>query len=244
MTLNWILSLKKVNIDKFLILCLDQDLFNFLAHKGYMDNLFMVPSDWHQFKLTQYLVVWNTKEFDAIMHARTQIIHKLLNLNVTLLFADSDIVWLNQNVLEHVQFIFQQTSVDVLFSISEVNKRKVWYCMGFYYVKPTAFTIKLFADLIEYQRQKPHISDEDLLNSMIDLRYKKTDKIGILDPILFPSGNVWLERKLDVKFQITPYILHANFLIGKQSKIDAFKNKNLWFLEEEECTVNKKKSDL
>lgn len=181
MTLNWILSLKKINIDKFLILCLDQDLFNFLAHKGYLDNLFMVPSDWHEFKLTQYMTVWNTKEFDTLMHARTQIIHKLLKLNVTLLFTDLDIVWLNQNVLEHVQFIFRQTSVDVLFSISEVYVRKVWYCMGFYYVKPTTFTIELFADLIKYQRQNPQRNDEENLNSMVDLKrkYKKTDKIGL-----------------------------------------------------------------
>ena len=100
------------------------------------------------------MTVWNTKEFDALMHARTQIIHKLLKFNVTLMITDMDIVWLNRNVLEHVQLIFRQTSADILFSISEVNVRKVWYCMGFYYVKPTTFTIRLFADLIDEDRNK------------------------------------------------------------------------------------------
>lgn len=244
MTLNWILSLKKININRFLIICLDQDLFNFFAHKGFIDNLLLVPDDWHDYEVTKYFTVWKTREHIELNQARIQIIHKLLKLNVTLLLADVDIVWLNENFLEHVQYIFKQTSADVLFSISEIKLRKVWYCIGFYYIKPSPFTIELMLDLLDFQHENPQRTVEQNLNAMVDQlqKYKNTDKIGALDPILFPSGNVWVEKKLNEKFQLTPYILHANFLIGKQSKIDAFKKQNLWFLDEK-CSTNSKKTD-
>ena len=252
-TLNWILSLKKIKINKFLVICLDQELANYLSHKGYIGNILLAPPDWHGFDLTSHYTLWNTEEFNKIMHARLKIMQKLLEFNVTLLFSDSDVVWLNENVLSHIEFIYQQSNAEIIFSlIPEINlphiiaeKKKYWYCIGFFYVKPNLFTHQLFVDVLEYQRLNPNLSEEQNLNLMFYQmpKYKQSNKIGTLDPIVFPCGNIWHEKKLNEKFKIKPSILHACAIFGKQSKIDAFRQHNVWLIDEENSN-NFKHTDL
>jgi len=51
----------------------------------------------------------------------------------------------------------------------------------------------------------------------------------ILDPLLFANGWSYFHRKIPQSFGITPYYVHANYLLLSAKEYHLKKN-NLWFL--------------
>jgi hypothetical protein len=56
--------------------------------------------------------------------------------------------------------------------------------------------------------------------------------LRFLDRDLFPSGkNYFSERKPQAK-GVTPVVIHNNYIVGAQAKIDRFRNENLWYIDD------------
>jgi hypothetical protein len=56
-TVNWIASLARHNLTKFVVLCLDEETLLFLASGGYLDHVALVPRDWFVY-IYIYKVIW------------------------------------------------------------------------------------------------------------------------------------------------------------------------------------------
>jgi hypothetical protein len=91
-TLNWILNLKKLNINKFLVFCYDKEVFDYFESKGYKENLIKLPKEWSNSKLVREIKVFESKEKFKILRAKFHILNELLKQNHNILFSDSDVV--------------------------------------------------------------------------------------------------------------------------------------------------------
>ena len=108
------------------------------------------------------------------------------------------------------------------------------YNTGFFYAKPTDFVKSLFGSMIETIRKSGgKAMEQHVLNDMLVPRLFNDTRIEGLDLFLYASGNLYFEWKLDQKFELKPYFVHANFFSGKQSKKDALKSRRCWFINHE-----------
>ncbi len=139
-------------------------------------------------------------------------------------------IWFNKNIPEYLQFLFDYSPAQAFFS-----KDFQQYNTGFFAVKSTLFTRNLFAELLQFQRQNPNENEQNLFNQLL-FRTTRTNSLKInelefLDPLLFTNGKVFFKLKLNEHFNLKPYTVHANFMIGKKNKMTALKNNNMWFID-------------
>ncbi len=230
LTLNWITNLHKLGFNKFVVFCFDLELYEFLSEKGYKNNLAIVPSEWLDFKISKSFSSWATKDYNQITQAKPQIWYQLLKLKLNIFFSDSDVAWLNKNIIDHLKFIYEYSTADLLFSVDQEHRNN-YYNTGLFMAKCTSYSIDLFLNLINEQRKSPeHSIDQIVFSNMLKKTKFNDSRIIGLDPILFASGKVFLHDKLNKRFNLTPYTFHANYLVGMEAKINALKANNLWFL--------------
>ncbi len=229
-TLNWITNLYKLGFNKFVLFCFDQELYEFLNKKGYQNNLALVPSNWIDFNISKSSSSWATKDYNQITQAKPQIWYQLLKLKCNIFFSDTDVAWLNKNIVDHLKYIYEYSTADLLFSMDQ-GHRNNYYNTGLFMAKSTSYSINLFLDLINEQRKSPENSiDQIVFGNMLKKTKFNDSRIIGLDPILFASGKVFLQEKLNKKFNLTPYTFHANYLVGLDAKINALKANNFWYL--------------
>jgi hypothetical protein len=229
LTLNWITNLYKLGFNKFVVFCFDQELYEFLSEKGYKNNLAIVPSNWLDFKVSKSFLNWGSKDYNQITQAKPQIWYQLLKLKLNIFFSDPDVVWLNEHIIDHLKFIYEYSTADLLFSLDN-NRKSVTYNTGLFTAKCTPYSIDLFLNLINEQRKNPSYSNQKVFKIITKKMKSSDNKIIALDPILFASGKVFLKLKLNKKYNLNPYTFHANYLIGMQAKINALKANNYWFI--------------
>jgi hypothetical protein len=229
LTLNWITNLHKLGFNKFVVFCFDLELYEFLSEKGYKNNLAIVPSEWLDFKVSKSFLNWGSKDYNQITQAKPQIWYQLLKLKLNIFFSDPDVVWLNEHIIDHLKFIYEYSTADLLFSLDN-NRKSITYNTGLFMAKSTTYSIDLFLNLINEQRKNPSYSNQKVFKIITKKMYSSDNKIIALDPILFASGKVFLKLKLNKKFNLNPYTFHANYLIGMEAKINALKANNFWFI--------------
>ena len=93
-TLNWIIHLEKLNINKFIVFCYDTAIFNFLKEKKHANNLVMVPSEWLDYKISSSYSNWESSDYKKITQSKTNIWYHLAKLGHNFIFSDPDVVWL------------------------------------------------------------------------------------------------------------------------------------------------------
>ena len=229
LTLNWIESLKRINLSKFVIFALDIDIVKLLSQKGYEDRIVLVPNNWIDFNLSSNFSYFKSKEYNKITQAKTQIVYNILKLGQNILFSDPDIVFLNKNILNHIHYLAKYSPAQIFFS-QDQHSNQFHFNTGFYYAKASNYVQELFLRLINEQRKdESNAIDQFVFNKMIKSNDLNT-KIAPLDHILFASGQVYFHEKINDKYNITPYMVHANYLTGETNKVNAFKSKNLWFI--------------
>lgn len=89
--LNWILNLKKLDINKFVVFCFDSKVFYYLKSKGYEQHLLIVPDEWLDSKLESDFANFNTKDYNKIVRAKSHIWFQMIKQN-HFIFSDPDVV--------------------------------------------------------------------------------------------------------------------------------------------------------
>ena len=238
LTENWIISLQKLNFKKFVVFCFDYELFDFLVKKGYQNNAVMVPSGWLDYDVSSGNHNYGSKDYSHIVQSKVPVWLELLKLEYNIFFSDPDIVLLNSNILSHIEFIYANSKAELIMS-QDQQIRKLNYNTGLFYARSTAFTIDLFKKVIENQRKDPDNAMEQYILSDIleSINYKDTKIFG-LDPMLFASGMVYFWERINQKFNLQPYSVHANYFFGKESKKRAFRSEGLWFVQDAKSWYN------
>jgi hypothetical protein len=258
MTLNWMVSLIRTNHTKFLVFCFDEELLLFLAERGYKENVVLTPPDWLEFEIDKQFGKgkFNRFQFIQLMYSRVSIWQKLAASSVTFLFSDPDVVFVNNYVLENVQFYYNNSYADILF-MSGRAYRFVRYNTGFLYATPTKFVVDLFNEIAgkminletedklaveedlfdEKAVKKPkRYTDQQALNMIISSWNHPNRRVGVLDVFLYPTGAQYFFGKMNQRHDIRPLIVHAS-IKRNFTKYDLLKQHGLWYLDEEENEI-------
>jgi hypothetical protein len=228
---NWILNLKKFNYDKFVVFSYDQALVDYLSEKGFPDNVILVPSKWLDHKLSANFSSWGQDSYKLLVKSKTNIWNSLLLRNYTFLFSDPDVAWISKHILDHIKFQYEHSFSEVLFSQDLMDRTP--YCnTGFFYATPTPFVKALFGEMLKLQRSKEHNDsvEQYILRDMLYVTKFNDTRLDTLDLMLYANGMIYFNDKLSQKLNIKPLVVHANYMVGRDSKIDSLKSKGFWYL--------------
>jgi len=118
-------------------------------------------------------------------------------------------------------------------------------CTGFYFIRANIKTAMfLRATIVELSlhdsEEEKTFGDQSAFNLVLfEWRFRYSDElnVSVLSPLLFPGGSVFFEyHDLAYGGNKLPaaVIVHNNFLIGREKKIERFKRRGMWFAEREE----------
>ena len=221
LTMNHLESLKRVGMTNYMAYAIDSECYETLRSKGY--NTFLLGRD----DLKDFHG-WQTKTFDYMSFMRYHVIDNLLRQGKTVWYLDVDSVVL-QNLNPYVEFMrgkFDAALQDDCYML----------CTGCMLFFPTA--LSLMKPMVDMKRFD--INDQAYFEQFLN---KSKLRIGALSRHQFPNGLLYFNednenpkylamqrefRRLD-RSQVM--FVHANWMIGLQTKIDALKSKELWFLK-------------
>ena len=211
---NWILSLEKTGHEKYVVFCIDEDLYNHLEATGYGNHASRIPDEWFHKPIEASFSDYYSPTYAAITHAKTLVVQRLLYFGFTVFFSDVDIVWLQPHIVdflagrlsvrEESHVLFQQEGYDQM----NINS-------GFYIMRPEDSMKKLLADTIELQDTGEYTQqgamNRALYNLDMDMR---TSPVVLLDLFLFPNGFAYFQNNVPQQWGVQPYIAHANYLVS------------------------------
>lgn len=205
---NMLVSAEKVgiNINDFFIACLDEESFEqFKSYGGcflYMNQELKEYQNW---------TFDSNSGFRNIVRHKWKLIKKVHDEHPELIWVDTDIV-------------FKENPVEVLTGHDEVlfqsDKPGSTLCTGFMVFNSTPECKKLVEEC-----GLDESDDDQLIMNRIALE-KYRDNIAILSEDLFPNGNVYYQQGR----KDNAMIIHNNWMVGVDSKIQKFKEEKLWFL--------------
>jgi lipopolysaccharide biosynthesis glycosyltransferase len=223
---NHLSSLKKVGIENYMAYVTDMESFAILTEKGYNVSYFDA-----EVKVKKEKQDFGTENFNDISYLRYNIINKLLKEGRTVWYLDVDtVVLFNLNALVS----FFHTMNDDLIIQNDMNMP----CTGCMLFFPNSKNIALTEYI--YNRRTSTANDQVFLAHLLKEHHFDI-KLHLLEPTHFPNGLLYFhERHPDLKYKplhdqfknsTNPvYFVHANWMVGVDTKIEALKMKGLWYL--------------
>lgn len=227
LALNHLESLRKQNIKNYRAYVTDQESYDIVSQNGHPVELVSETPN----ELTKDKSDFGTTNFNTLSYTRYKVILDLLVQNQPVWYLDVDTVVL-QN-LNEVYDDMRESNYDAIMQ-NDVNM----LCTGCMLLFPKIATIKLMRTIYENRTS----SDNDQIILLNILRNNpKAINIMSLNMMQFPNGLLYFNelstnaryRDLQLKFNESAhpvYFVHANWMVGIETKIDAFKKKGLWFV--------------
>jgi hypothetical protein len=172
--------------------------------------------------------------FAEIVAYKYAVASELLKAGRNVLFVDGDIVFL-RNPAKHLREVIERISAHL---IMQFESPKGVYNTGFWFAKPEPLLLELFRDIQHALIvDKKYNCDQECLNEIIG--HRDEIRIHALDVELFACGNQFLgsfaTSRLSIDRSINPfpmdsaYLLHFNYLVGKEQKVAAMQRHNTVF---------------
>lgn len=218
---NHILSLIRSGIRNYKAYVTDMESFDILIKKGYNVSYYPVQQ-------SREVMNFGTSGFNELSYIRYKIINELLNENKTVWYLDVDTVVLydlNQLVSEFI-------GKDIIMQ-NDINMP----CSGCMLCYPTEVCQKVVNTI--YNSRTSSENDQILLAQL--LYNNKQIQLQLLDHEMFANGLLYFNelsnnemyRRLQLEFKKTQkplYLVHANWMVGVETKINEIKKKKLWYL--------------
>ena len=225
---NCIHTLKKVGMaNNLIVTCLDKKAYDYISKLG-------VETVYRKTDLSGE-AKFGSQKFYNIMKQKIEIIKELLiKYNKIVVYTDTDIVFL-KNIMEDInKFKISDKDLAIQNDVSDFNiHNKNHLCAGFMFLKPNKLifkTLDKILDLLNVGKADGGTSDQKVLNIVIQ---ETKPNIEILDLKDYPNGSRYFNNIDLIYKDYKPKIIHNNYIIGTQYKIDRFKKHNLWFLNNE-----------
>ena len=178
---------------------------------------------------------FGTENFNNFMYIRYDIINSLLKEGKTVWCMDVDTVILG-DLNKYYNDNIEKDKYDIIFQ-DDINM----LCCGcmLYFNNPRNIFIT------DYMFNLPVKDGTDKSNDQINinhiLRHKISLKVAKFNKNMFPNGLLYFNELSDNEFfrkhqqefiesKEPVFFIHANYMVGIEAKIQAFKKKNLWFL--------------
>ena len=205
---NMLISAENVGINSndFFIACLDSKSFD--AMKTYKGSFLYMEQELKEY---QNWTFDSNSGFRNIVRHKWKLIKKIYEEHPNLIWVDTDIV-------------FKENPVEILSNHEEIlfqsDKPGSTLCTGFMVFNNTLECKKLVEEC-----GNDESDDDQLILNRIALQ-KYSDNIATLSEDLFPNGNVYYQQGK----KENAMIVHNNWMVGVQTKIQKFKEENLWYL--------------
>lgn len=212
-TLNMLLSLKEINLDKELnVYCLDNESYEYLGEKGF--NSFKVET---KYKITNKPTQFGTTEFNTFMFYKMKVIKDSLINNDLVLYTDGDVVF-KKDFTDSLSK-FQNLDLKAIKDFDIKNPNKVSICAGFMILKSN-FKIKRLINPNIISKKNFQIQDQELINSR-----KKWLNYDYFNQKEYCNGSFYMENHKI----LDPAVIHFNYIVGDNKK-DIMKKYNSWYL--------------
>ena len=236
---NHLKSLQNQGIDNYMAYVTDQESLVELQEKGYHVTLFHRPTD----SLTKEKEDFGTTGFNDFSYIRYLILGQLLNEGKTVWYLDVDTVVLS-DIREYYGQILKERQEknnhpDIIFQ-NDINMA----CSGCMLCFPTPVTMKIIQDTYLHRNDK--YNDQLFLNKIMKPYIEQNHcKTAYFHNHLFPNGLLYFHalhtrlEYLELQRRFRKYrdeekgpvaFVHANWMVGIDKKIAAFKQYGLWFL--------------
>lgn len=201
---NMLISAEKcgINSKDFYIACLDNYSLNLLKNYG---NAFLYLE--HPLEEFQNWSLKPDSGFRKIIVHKWKIISQLYTEYKYICWVDSDVVFLKKPPIEN--------NKKVLFQIDYPNDQ---ICSGFMVFNDSEISKNIISKCSRVEGD-----DQEIVNTIVNF-----EDIEFLDIEKYPNGYYYFE----LGNKKNPYIVHNNWIIGKNEKINRFKYNNLWFTKE------------
>lgn len=197
-----------INMDDFMIACMDKDSYESLSSKGYKECFLYMDQTLKEY---QNWTFNSNSGFRKIVRHKWKIIDQVHQKYPNLIWVDTDIV-------------FKENPIDVLSGHKEVlfqsDAPGSTLCTGFIVFNDSKECRQLVSEC-----GSDETDDDQLIMNRIALS-KYNDHIAILSEDLFPNGHMYYQQgKKD-----NAMIVHNNWMVGVDTKIQKFKEEKLWYL--------------
>lgn len=208
---NMLISAQKVGIsmNNFYIGCIDKKSYDYMkkyTNSFLYDNQLNV--NYENFTDEPHTT------FSKITSYKFKVIKEIYKKHKNLCYVDTDVIFLN-NPTEYLK-----NKELILFQSDEPGYS---LCTGFIIFNNTEKCENLLNDtkLDDLMETYP---DERAINLLCDKKYR--DCVATLPKEKFPNGYNYFTKNISNE----PFIVHNNFIVGIENKINRFKQNNLWFL--------------
>jgi hypothetical protein len=227
LALNHLESLRKQNIQNYRAYVTDQESYDIVSQNGHPVEMVTETPE----QLTKDKSDFGTTTFNTLSYTRYKVILDLLVQNQPVWYLDVDTVVL-QNLNEVYQDI-RDSNYDAVMQ-NDINM----LCTGCMLLFPKVATIKLMRAI--YENRTSAENDQVILLNILR-NEPKAINIMSLNMMQFPNGLLYFNelsetpiyRDIQLKFNESThpvYFVHANWMVGMENKVKAFKNKGLWFV--------------
>lgn len=224
---NHLESLKHNNISNYIAYVTDDNSYDELIRLNYKVSKYNSSND----VISKEKSNFATSEFNSLSYIRYNIINNLLKQNKAVWYLDIDTVVLT-DLNKFYNSLNLNIDIDMVFQ-NDINM----LCTGCMLIMPNLKTIH-FTEFI-YSIKNKNNNDQVLVNNII--RTNNMFNINILNENQFPNGLLYFNdlkeepffREFQEKFNKSNepvYLVHANFMVGIQTKIESLKKKNLWYI--------------
>jgi len=234
---NHLKSLQNQGIYNYMAYVTDQESLVELQEKGYHATLFPLEESAKsaQTALSKEKENFGSKSFDDITYIRYLVITKLMKEGKTVWYLDVDTV-----VLSDIRLVLQEKEPYDMMLQNDINMA----CSGCMLCFPTPITIYMLENVHLYRNAG--MNDQILLNKILRNYIEKSKcRIGYFQTHLFPNGLLYFHALhanpafLELQRRFRKYrdeekgpvaFVHANWMVGIDTKIAALKEHGLWFL--------------
>lgn len=224
---NFLQSTKNLGMEKDIIVyCLDSDSQKILESK--FDSEFrLFQSDSIESPFHSY----GSEEFRRVTENKVKIILNALAYDDSIVYTDCDVVFRKSPT----DYILENDKDDIdMFFATDAPFMNI--CTGFMYIKNrqsvyTLFDLYFLYDESYSKVKNEHMFDQEIINHILARRENPSDVVFGIYPLEFVSnGHIYFSESIQSGNE---YVVHVNFTIGKDNKINRLKDANLWFSQQE-----------
>ena len=229
---NFLLSTRNVGIEEDItVYCLDKESLDKISSDFKCNTKFFdldVDSCFHEY---------GKDSFRKVTESKIQIILNALQENKSLVYTDCDVVFMKDptELIESAnELVSRDYDIDIFFA-SDAPFMNI--CTGFMHVKNTKNVHALFKKYFELsllynQKDSRHMYDQEIINEILNNGILEEKLMWAIYPTTFVKNGhqYWNESENRTGQEA---VIHVNFTIGEENKINRLKEANLWYVQEE-----------
>ncbi|XP_072044738.1 uncharacterized protein [Amphiura filiformis] len=224
-TENWIASMQDCGVwPNVTIIAEDEAAYQTLRNRKYLIDIHVTRAD--QLSSGENLV-FDTPEYKRFVNKRAEYILSYLQSGYNVLFSDVDTYWVSN------PFPYFEENYDIFIQLDQGPPKPQVLCAGFVFYRATKMTITFIETWIKRMETSNHtIPDQQMLNRLIRNKSITDLKWKVMEPDTFVSGRDYFNDEWRLQNpHVKPVMLHNNWVIGHDVKVDRFKKLGFWIID-------------